>query len=83
MSAAEQLEELATLTRTSEITGCSRTRIYVEIKAGRFPRPIKYAGRSLWIMSEVQAWIRRQIAECPRMGSSMGSTAQAMRKPRQ
>lgn len=60
-------EELATIARVMQMTGCSRTRIYGEIKAGRFPAPLKVWGRSLWVVSEVQAWILHTIATSPRM----------------
>ena len=60
-------EELATIARVMAMTGCSRTRIYGEIKAGRFPAPLKVWGRSLWVVSEVQAWILHTIATAPRM----------------
>jgi prophage regulatory protein len=60
-------EELATIARVMQMTGCSRTRIYGEIKAGRFPAPLKVWGRSLWVVSEVQAWIQHTIATSPRM----------------
>lgn len=33
--------------------------VYAMIKAGEFPQPIKMGRRSLWIESEVQAWISR------------------------
>lgn len=34
--------------------------IYGMIKDGEFPKPIKMGRRSLWIESEVQAWIRQR-----------------------
>lgn len=68
-------EGLRNLHQVCEMTGCSRTRIYAEMKAGRFPKPIKVWGRSLWSAAEVIAWCNQQIAQCPRMGSSMGKAA--------
>jgi len=65
-SAAQQLEELAPIARVIAMTGCSRTRIYGLIKAGTFPAPLRLWGRSLWVVSEVQIWIREQIRICPR-----------------
>lgn len=65
--ATEQLEELLPISRVMAITGCSRTRIYGLIKAGEFPAPLKMWGRSIWVLSEVQAWVREQIRDRPRM----------------
>lgn len=65
-------EELAPIARVMAMTGCSRTRLYSEIKVGKFPAPLKKWGRSLWVVSEVRAWIRLQIEQCPRMGTDVG-----------
>lgn len=73
MSAAEPLEELADLRRVMAMTACSRSRVYRMIAAGAFPRPLALGGRSLWVVSEVQAWIRATIKQAPRVGSGMGS----------
>lgn len=43
--------------------GCSRSRVYAEIGAGRFPRPIKYGASSRWVESEISAWVADRIAE--------------------
>lgn len=40
-------------------TGLSRTVIYELIKAKSFPRPIKVGSASLWVDSDVSAWIER------------------------
>lgn len=37
--------------------------VYAMVKAGEFPRPIKMGRRSLWVESEVQAWITERIKE--------------------
>jgi predicted DNA-binding transcriptional regulator AlpA len=42
------------------------------MQAGEFPRPIALGGRSVWIVSEVQAWIRTTIEKSTRVGSGMG-----------
>ena len=45
-------------------TALSRSTIYCEIAAERFPSPIKIGLRSVaWIESEVADWIERKIAE--------------------
>ena len=63
MGAAERLEELLSLDRVRQMTGMGTTFIYGEIKAGRFPRSIRIGRRALWIQSEVQGWVRQQIAQ--------------------
>jgi len=63
MGAAETLEELLSLERVRAATGMGTTFIYGEIKAGRFPKSIRVGRRALWIQSEVQGWIRGQIAQ--------------------
>jgi prophage regulatory protein len=50
--------------KTLEKTGLSRSRLYAEIQAGRFPKPVKLSARAVgWIESEVDAWIESKIAE--------------------
>jgi predicted DNA-binding transcriptional regulator AlpA len=54
--------------------------VYGLIKAGEFPQPIKMGRRSLWIESEVQAWIQARIAESrpdQSMGRGMGQKSAA------
>ena len=44
-------------------TGLSRSTIYVRVADGSFPQPIRLGARAVgWIESEVDAWIREQIA---------------------
>ena len=39
--------------------------VYAMVKAGEFPGPIKMGRRSLWVESEVQAWIAaKDIRKC-------------------
>ena len=46
------------------LTGLSRTRIYEEMTADRFPRPVKTGLRSVaWVESEIEHWQRQRIAE--------------------
>lgn len=67
MGVAETLEELLSLERVRAATGMGTTFIYGEIKAGRFPKSIRVGRRALWIQSEVQGWIRGQIAQNRRL----------------
>jgi prophage regulatory protein len=54
-------EELLKLKRVIARSGQCKTRIYTD---PTFPRPIKIGKRaSVWIASEVDAWIRARIAE--------------------
>ena len=44
-------------------TGISRSSIYARVAKGTFPPPIQLGPRAVgWIESEVEAWIREQIA---------------------
>lgn len=52
-----------TFAEVSARTACGRTKIYAGIAAGTFPKPIKAGARSLWVESEVEAWMRERIAE--------------------
>ncbi|KLJ02999.1 AlpA family phage regulatory protein [Luteimonas sp. FCS-9] len=61
MGAAERLEELRTIDDVQRMTGMGSSWIYEQIKSGAFPAPIKIGRRSLWVLSEVDAWIKRQI----------------------
>ncbi|WP_313437321.1 AlpA family phage regulatory protein [Stenotrophomonas sp.] len=61
--AAERIQELLSLDRVRQMTGMGTTYIYGEIKAGCFPRSIRIGRRALWIQSEVQGWVRQQIAQ--------------------
>ena len=50
-------------------TGLSRSTIYMRVAQGSFPKPVRLGARAIgWIESEVDAWIREQIA------ASRGST---------
>ena len=44
-------------------TACGRTKIYAGIAAGTFPKPIKVGARSLWVETEIEAWMRERIRE--------------------
>ena len=45
-------------------TGLSRSTIYLEIKAGTFPKPIAIGKRARgWIESEIDDWITKRIQQ--------------------
>ena len=51
------------LPRVQARTGLARSTIYVRVADGSFPQPIRLGARAVgWIESEVDAWIRDQIA---------------------
>ncbi len=51
------------LPRVQARTGLSRSTIYVRVANGSFPQPIRLGARAIgWLESEVDAWIREQIA---------------------
>ena len=51
------------LPRVQARTGLARSTIYVRVAGGSFPQPMRPGARAVgWIESEVDAWIRNQIA---------------------
>ena len=45
-------------------TGLSRSTIYLLIKKGTFPKPIKLGERSVgWVEAEVDAWLESRIQQ--------------------
>ena len=51
------------LPRVQARTGLARSTIYVRVAEGSFPKPVALGARAVgWIESEVDAWIRQQIA---------------------
>ena len=75
-------ERLLLLPEVRHRTGKGTSTIYAEMMAGSFPRPLKRGRQSVWIESEVQAVIDREIETLPRMGQSMGSRPQTKKTPR-
>ena len=60
---SQQAESLLGLERVMERVGLARASIYKEISAGVFPRPVKRGKRSLWVESEIAAWISQVIRD--------------------
>jgi prophage regulatory protein len=54
-------ERLLRLPAVLELTGRGRTAVLDDVKAGRFPRPIKVGAASMWLHSECQAWIAERV----------------------
>lgn len=56
-------ERLLRLPAVLELTGRGRTATLDDVKAGRFPKPIKVGAASMWLQSEVQAWIADRVRQ--------------------
>jgi prophage regulatory protein len=57
-------EALLRIETVMEMTGKSRNHLYLSMRKGEFPRPVKIGERaSAWVRGEVQRWIADRIAE--------------------
>lgn len=63
----EATEMLLRMPEVCRRTGRTRDQVYRDIRAGLFPAPLKRGAQSVWVASEVQAVIEREIGELPRM----------------
>lgn len=55
-----------------ELTGLSRSSIYLKMSRNEFPKPIKLGRRSIaWVESEVNQWITLRIQESRSADSDM------------
>jgi predicted DNA-binding transcriptional regulator AlpA len=66
--ASTVVERFVRLPELLSITGESRTQCYENISTGLHPAPRKDGRASLWVMSEVQAYVAQKIARLPRKG---------------
>lgn len=56
---ANQLHRLG---KVKEITGLSRSTIYLMIQGGNFPKPLKISARCVaWSSSQIDNWIQSRI----------------------
>lgn len=69
---SDQIEKLLSVHGVLDQVSVSRSKLYQLMRAGRFPRPRLIEGKSLWLQSEVQAWIAEQIADAPVVGTVAG-----------
>jgi prophage regulatory protein len=60
MEMIETNDRLLPLSKVEEMVGYGKTWIYEEIRAGRFPKPLKFGSSSRWSLLQVQAWIAAQ-----------------------
>ena len=50
------------LPAVKNLTGLSRSTIYLRISKGNFPKAISLGGRTVgWIEGEIEEWIKKQI----------------------
>ena len=55
-------EQIYRLNRIREITGLSRSWIYLAMKKGEFPEPIKLSKRAIgWPSSVIEEWIKEKL----------------------
>ena len=64
---AEQVQQALTILRRKQVearVGLKRSSIYVKVKAGEFPAPVRLGVRAVgWVESSVDEWLRARIAE--------------------
>ena len=56
-------ERLLRLDAVENRVGWRKSKIYQEVAAGNFPRPIKHGAVNTWPESEIDAYISRLIAQ--------------------
>lgn len=57
---SDKMVDMAFIT---EFTGLSDKWFYKLIQDGLFPKPIKLGRSSRWLISEVEEWVQKRIAE--------------------
>lgn len=60
------IERLIRLNEGLQITGLSKSGWYVKIEAGEIPEPIREGRRSLWMLSDIVAYVRHRAETAPR-----------------
>jgi prophage regulatory protein len=54
--------QLHRLGKVKEITGLSRSTIYLMIQSGGFPKPVKISARCVaWPQTQIDSWIQSRI----------------------
>lgn len=56
-------ERLIRLPAVLDLTGRGRTATLDDVKAGSFPKPVKVGAATMWLYSEVQAWIADRVRQ--------------------
>lgn len=57
------MERLLRLDAVEDRVGWRKSKIYQEVAAGNFPRPIKHGSVNTWPESEINSYIAQLIAE--------------------
>lgn len=62
--------------------GFKRSKLYMLIAAGTFPKPLRdpATGAVRWLESEVDAWVAEAVKTWPRGGTVAGSRAESVKK---
>jgi len=64
MEQQEYPNRILRLPNVKQLTGISRSLIYLKISQGKFPPPIALGERSVgWLESEINEWIENRIKE--------------------
>lgn len=53
---------LLRIDRVLDLVPIGRSSLYRYVEEGSFPAPIKQGGVSLWVNTEIQAWLRDRLA---------------------
>lgn len=65
------MKKLVRLPEVKEITGLSRSSIYLKISQGLFPKPILLGQRSVgWIETEISEWVNERIIKSRQINSN-------------
>ena len=59
----EPIDRLLTGKEILEIRKIKKSKHYADIATGNFPAPLRIGRRSYFLLSEVKAWLDKQIAE--------------------
>jgi prophage regulatory protein len=60
---------LAKVLTVKELTGLSRSTIYLRVSKNEFPSPISLGARAVgWIESEIEAWLSAQVEKSRKAG---------------
>ncbi len=57
--------QLLRLRDVERITCMKKSKIYSLIRDGKFPRPYKNGGQSIWLADEIKAWIKSLFQPTP------------------
>lgn len=44
--------------------GVSRSTLYIMIRQGRFPKPLRQGAHSRWLRSDADSYLKARVAEC-------------------